>query len=102
MGENDGGVEPTDKDQARNRSGKTVHSRENRNNKDGEGTIDKSGVDSQAKRKQILGSWNVCGFAAEERKRLEIVEQVSNRDLNIVGIQELWKKERGRIGCKVG
>ena len=37
----------------------------------------------------------MCGFAAEERKRLEIVEQVSNRDLDIVGIQESWEKEGG-------
>ena len=38
----------------------------------------------------------------EERKRLEIVEQVSNRDLDIVGIQESWEKAGEGIGCKVG
>ena len=37
---------------------------------------------SRAKNKLRIGSWNVCGFAAQERKRLEIVEQVSNRDLD--------------------
>ena len=102
MGENSGGVEQTGKDKAGNRGGKTVHSRENRSSKDGEGTIDKSRVDSQAKKKLIIGSWNVCGFAAEERKRLGTVEQVCNRDLDIVGIQESWEKDGGGIGCKGG
>ena len=32
----------TDKDKARNKSGKTVHRRENRSSEDGEGTIDTS------------------------------------------------------------
>ena len=36
------------------------------------------------------------GFAAEELKRLEIVKQVSNRDLDIVAIQESWENEGGR------
>ena len=49
-----------------------------------------------------IGSWNVCEFATEERKRLEIAEQVSKRDLDIVGIQESWEKEGGEIGCKIG
>ena len=39
---------------------------------------------------------------SEERKRIEIVEQASNRDLDIVGIQESWEKAGGGIGCKVG
>ena len=30
------------------------------------------------------------------------VQQVSNRDLDIVGIQDSWEKEGGEIGCKVG
>ena len=42
VGENNGGVEQAANDKARNRSGKTVHSRENRSRKDGEGTIDNS------------------------------------------------------------
>ena len=49
MGE-DCGVEQTDKEKARNRSGKTAHGREDSNSDDGEGTIDKSRVDSQAKK----------------------------------------------------
>ena len=35
-------------------------------------------------------SWNVCGFATDERKRMEIVGQVRNHDLDVVGIQEAW------------
>ena len=50
-GENSGDVEQTDKDKARNRSGTTVHSRDNRSSKDGEGTMDKSRANSQAKKK---------------------------------------------------
>ncbi|MEP1953908.1 MAG: hypothetical protein ABJJ26_03130, partial [Algoriphagus sp.] len=49
-----------------------------------------------------IGSWNVCGFATEERKRIEITEQVSISDVDIVGIQESWEKEGGEIGSKVG
>ena len=103
MGENNGGVEQTDKDKARNRSRNTVHSRENRKVVSTEKEqIDRSRLDSQAKNKLRTGSRKVSGFAAEEHKRLEIVEQVSNRDLDIVGIQESWGKEGGAIGCKVG
>ena len=44
----------------------------------------------------------MCGFAAEERESLEIVEQVSDRDLDIVGIQESWEKEwRGEEDAKL-
>ena len=46
-------------------------------------------------KKLRVGSWNACGFATEERKRLGIVEHVSKRDLDIVGIQESWEKEGG-------
>ena len=56
------------KDKARKRKEKTLHSRENRSSKDVERTIDKSRVHSQAKKKLRKGSWNACGFAAEERK----------------------------------
>ena len=35
---------------------------------------------------------------SEERKRIEVVEQVSNRDLDIVGVQESWEKAGGGIG----
>ena len=44
----------------------------------------------------------VSRFSTEERKRIEIAEQVSKRDLDIVEIQESWEKEGGEIGCKVG
>ena len=37
----------------------------------------------------------ICGFATEERKRLEIDEQVGKRDLDMVGVQESWEKEGG-------
>ena len=43
----------------------------------------------------------MCGFATGERKRIEIAQQVSKRDLDVVGIQELWEKEGAEIGCKV-
>ena len=59
-----------------------------------EQSTDKSSVDSQSNKKLRIGSWNVCGFAAEERKRLEIVEQVRSRDLDTVRIQE-FLGERG-------
>ena len=101
MGENSsdsGGVEQTDEDKARNKIGKTVRSRENRGSKDGEGTIDRirSIVDSQAKKKLRMDHGTcVCGFAAEERKRLKIVKEVSNGDVHIVGMQESWEKNGG-------
>ena len=43
----------------------------------------------------------MCGFATDERKRIEIAQQVSKRDLDKVGIQESWEKEGAAIGCKV-
>ena len=95
MRENSGGWNKQTRDRARNRRGKTVHSRDNRNSDEVEGTLDKSRVHSQAKKKLRTESWNACGFAAEERRRLEVVEQVSNRDLDVVGIQESWEKEGG-------
>jgi len=42
----------------------------------------------------------VGGFATHERKRIEVVEKVSERDLDIVGIQESWEEEV-EIGYKV-
>ena len=48
-----------------------------------------------------IGSWNVWGFATDERKRIEIAQQVRKRDLDIVGVQESWEKEGAEIGCKV-
>ena len=59
-------------------------------------------MDSETKKVLRIGSWNVCGFATEERKRLEIDEQGSKRNLDIVGIQQSWEKEGGEIGYKVG
>ena len=47
-------------------------------------------ISNREKRKLRVGSWNVCGFARSERKRLEIVDQVEQSDLDVVGIQETW------------
>ena len=81
MGEKISDVERADKDKTGNRIGKKGKRREGRSTNDGEGTTDKSRVDSATKKNIRTGSWNVCGFATEERKRLEIIEQVSKRDL---------------------
>ena len=59
-------------------------------------------LDSATKKKLRIRSWNVCGFATEERQRLEKDEQVSKRDVDLVGIKESWEKERGEIGRRVG
>ena len=99
MGDKSSGLQQTNKDKAGNR--RKTQTRDNRSSNDGEGTIDKSRVDRDTKKKMRIGSWNVCGFATDQRKRLEIAEQVSKRDLDIVGIQESWEKEGGEIGCKV-
>ena len=40
-----------------------------------------------------IGSWNVCGFATDERKSIKVAEKVRECDLDIVGIQESWEKE---------
>ena len=58
-------------------------------------------VESRSKEIRI-GSWNVCGFATDERKRLEIAEQAAEKDLDIVGVQESWEKDGGEIGKEVG
>ena len=58
-------------------------------------------VESRSKKIRI-GSWNVCGFATDERKRLEIAEQAAEKDLDIVGVQESWEKDGGEIGKEVG
>ena len=94
MGEKHRGVEQEDKN--RNGNGKNAQRRDDRNTRsdNGEGT-GKTRADSETKKRLRIGSWNVCGFATEERKRIEIVEQVSKRDLDIVGIQESWEKEGG-------
>ena len=59
-------------------------------------------MDSKKKNQLRIGSCNVCGFATEERQRLEKDEQVSKRDVDLVGIKESWEKERGEIGRRVG
>lgn len=48
-----------------------------------------------------IGSWNACGPATDKRKRIEMAQQLSKRDLDIVGIQEPWEKERAEIGNKL-
>ena len=48
-----------------------------------------------------IGSWNVCGFATDECKRMEIVGQVRRHDLDVVGIQESWGKDGTEVGSKV-
>ena len=84
MGEKTSGVEQTVKDKTENVKGQRAGRRENRSSNEGERTIDKSRLDSETKKEAENRSWNVCEFATEERKRLEIVEQVTKRDLDIV------------------
>lgn len=48
------------------------------------------------------GSWDVCGFATDECKRMEITRQVRKHDLDVVGIQEPSDEEGAKVGCKVG
>ncbi|CAB1103448.1 unnamed protein product [Ectocarpus sp. CCAP 1310/34] len=54
-------------------------------------------ISIREKRKLRVGSWNVCGFASSERKRLEIVDQVEESDLDVVGIQETWELKDGDV-----
>lgn len=44
----------------------------------------------------------MCGFARSERKRLEIVDQVEQSDLDVVGIQETWELKDGDVVSKQG
>ena len=43
----------------------------------------------------------MCGFATDERKRMEIVGQVRRHDLDVVGIQESWEKVETEVGAKM-
>ena len=43
----------------------------------------------------------MCGFATDERKRMDIVGQVRRLDLDVVGIQESWGKDGTEVGSKV-
>ena len=47
------------------------------------------------KKRLRIGSWNVCRFAEEGRKRIEIAGRVSKRDLDMVGSQDTREKEAG-------
>ena len=50
-----------------------------------------------------MALWNVCGFATKERNNIELAEQLSKRDQDIVGVQGSWDSKRGGgIICKVG
>lgn len=46
-------------------------------------------------------SWSICGFATDDRKRKEIIKQVSEHDIDVLGIQESWEKEEVETGYKV-
>ena len=39
----------------------------------------------------------LCGFTTEERKRIETTEHVSERDPDMVGIQESWEEGGNRV-----
>ena len=43
----------------------------------------------------------MCGFATDERKRVEKVGQVRSYDLDVVGIQESWEKDGTDVGSNV-
>ncbi|CAB1118762.1 unnamed protein product [Ectocarpus sp. CCAP 1310/34] len=55
-------------------------------------------ISNREKHKLRVGSWNVCGFARSERKRLEILDQVEQGDLDEVGIQETWELKDWNVG----
>ena len=77
MGEKHRGAGRADKTRSGNR--KKTHRREKINTcgANGEGTTDKKRVDSETKKRRRAGSWNVSGVSTEERKHIEIAEQVS-------------------------
>lgn len=52
-------------------------------------------MDNDSKGKLGIGSWSVHGFVTDKIKRMEIVEQVSKRDLDIVRVQAVWEEEEG-------
>ena len=58
-------------------------------------TIGKRRLDSETEKKLRIRSWNVCGFATGERKKPEILEQVSKRDLDIVRIRVMGERGGG-------
>ena len=93
------GPKQLDKDHTGN--GWTIQVRESESKDDGGRTVDQRGVESGSGRKLRIGSWNVCGFATDERKRMEIVGQVRRHDLDVVGIQESWEKDGTEVGSKV-
>ena len=101
MAEKNRGEEQADK--IRNGNGKNGQRKDNRNTRsnNGEGATENNRADGETKKRLRRLSWNVCRFATEERKRKNS-EQVSKRDLEIVGIQESWEKGGGEIGCRVG
>ena len=76
MGEGGGasGVEQTDKHKTENGKGRKAKRRESKRSDDEEPTIGRSRLDSETKRKLRIGSCNVCGFATEERQRLEMLQ----------------------------
>ena len=79
---------PKQTDKGQTGKGKKNQPRESGSKTDGERKVDKRRVGHDSERKLRIGSWNVCGFATDEPRRIEIAQQVSKRDLDIVGIQE--------------
>lgn len=98
MGETHTGSEQADKTGNGIGSEKTAQRRKKRSRNDGEGSI----VEIETKKKLIRGSWSVCGLATKGRRMIQIAEQVGERDLDIVGNQESWKKQGREIGYKDG
>ena len=81
-------------------SGWTIQARESGSKNDEGRTVDQRGVENGSERKLRIGSWNVCGFSTDERKRMEIVGQVRSHDLDVVGILESWEKDGAEVGSK--
>ena len=77
MGGKRKGAEQADKNG--NGNGKNTQRKYDGNTRsdNGEGSTGKTRADSETKKRLRIGSWNVCGFATEERKMIEIAEQVS-------------------------
>ena len=59
-----------EKDKQEQVSARKGKGRGNRSKKDGKKAIDKTIAENDSRRKLRIGSWNVCGFATDERKRI--------------------------------
>ena len=62
---------PKQTDKGQTGKGKENRPRENGSKNDEERTVDKRRVGNDSERKLRIGSWNVCGFATDERRSID-------------------------------